>query len=133
MPKQIQYIKNGEVVAQLDAANTIGIPDHDSTNEVWVTPERVTLWQFKQACSEKESPLPGFSNLELLIDYIISQMPDGVQKNRAARAWGTANHIERNSPTIEALRLQVNAIADAEIMAASDVDELFIKAEQIDA
>ena len=34
MPKQIQYIKDGVVVAQLDAENTISIPEHDTTNEV---------------------------------------------------------------------------------------------------
>ena len=47
MPKQIQYIKNGEVVAQIDSSTTFGIPEHDSTNEVWVVPEQVTLWQLR--------------------------------------------------------------------------------------
>ena len=47
MPKQIQYIKDGVVVAQLDAENTISIPEHDTTNEVWIVPEQVTLWQLR--------------------------------------------------------------------------------------
>ena len=133
MPKQIQYIKEGQVIAQLDLGNSISIPDHDTTNEVWVTPERVTRWQFKQACAEKESPLPGFANLELLIDYMLSQMPEGDAKQRAYREWKDANNIERASATIEALRQQVNQIAQAEVLTVADVDELFIKAEQIDA
>ena len=134
MPKQIQYIKNGVVIDQIDAMNDwVKIPDHDSTNEVWVTPERVTRWQFKQACAEKESPIPNFSNLEQVIDYMLSQMPEGVAKQRAYRAWTDANNIERNSPTIEALRVQLNQIAGTEVLTITEIDELFIKAEQIDA
>lgn len=96
-------------------------------------PDQVTLWQFKQACAEKESPLPGFASLEKLIDYLIGLMDEGVPKQRALRAWTIANQIARSSGTIEQLRGVVNQVAGAEIMPVAYVDNLFIQANQIDA
>jgi hypothetical protein len=98
-----------------------------------IVPEQVTLWQFKQACAETNSPLPMFPNIELLIDYLISQMAEGVAKQRAKRAWESANNIRRDSPTIEELRLTINLIAGAEVFTVADVDELFIFSSTIDA
>ena len=98
-----------------------------------VVPEQVTLWQFKQACSENNSPLPIFANIELLIDYLISQMAEGVAKQRAKRAWESANNIRRDSPTIEELRLTINEVANAEVFTVADVDNLFIYSSTIDA
>jgi hypothetical protein len=98
-----------------------------------VVPEQVTLWQFKQACAETNSPLPMFANIELLIDYLISQMAEGVAKQRAKRAWESANNIRRDSPTIEELRLTINEVANAEVFTVADVDNLFIYSSTIDA
>lgn len=96
-------------------------------------PEQVTLWQFKQGCAETNSPLPMFPNIELLIDYLISQMPEGVAKQRAKRAWESANNIRRDSPTIEELRLKINEVAGSEVFTVFDVDNLFIYSSSIDA
>jgi hypothetical protein len=98
-----------------------------------IVPEQVTLWQFKQGCAETNSPLPMFPNIEVLIDYLISQMAEGVAKQRAKRAWESANNIRRDSPTIEELRLTINLIAGAEVFTVADVDELFIFSSTIDA
>ena len=98
-----------------------------------VVPEEVTLWQFRQACAESASPLPGFPNLEALVTYLISQMPEGVEKQKAYRAWEYANNIRRSSPTIEGLRLKINELATAEVLTVQHVDNLFIYGDTIDA
>ena len=118
MPKQIQYIKNGVVIAQLDAENTITIPEHDSTNEVWIVPEQVTLWQLRGVLAAM--------GLEDTITTVVNSMPDSNEKKIALRAWEYANNIRRKSPTVEAIKAILN-------LTDEQTDQIFIQAEQIDA
>ena len=118
MPKQIQYIKNGQVIAQLDAMNTIGIPEHDNTNEVWIVPEQVTLWQLRGVLA--------VMGLEDTVTSVINGMPDGNEKKIALMAWEYANNIRRQSPTVEAIKAILN-------LTDEQTDQIFIQAEQIDA
>lgn len=116
-----------------DLADKVVQSEEEDQQAFREVPQRLTLWQFKQACSEVVSPLPGFDNLEQLIDFMFSQMPESTEKQRALRAWNQANHIERNSPSIELFRLKVNEVVGAEIMSVKYVDELFIAAELVEA
>ena len=118
MPKQIQYIKDGVVVAQLDAENTISIPEHDTTNEVWIVPEQVTLWQLRGVLAAM--------GLEDTITTVINGMPDSNEKKIALKAWEYANNIRRQSPTVNAIKAILNPTDE-------QVDQIFIQAEQIDA
>ena len=100
MPKQIQYIKDGVVIAQLDIENTISIPEHDSINEVWIVPEQVTLWQLRGVLA--------VMGLEDTVTSVINAMPDGNEKKIALRAWEYANNIKRQSPTVTAIKAILN-------------------------
>ena len=118
MPKQIQYIKDGVVIAQLDIENTISIPEHDSINEVWIVPEQVTLWQLRGVLA--------VMGLEDTVTAVINGMPDGNEKIIAIRAWERANNIRRKSPTVESIKSILN-------LTDEQTDQIFIQAEQIDA
>ena len=118
MPKQIQYIKNGEVIAQIDSKETIMLPEHDSTNEVWIVPEQVTLWQLRGVLAAM--------GLEDTITTVINGMPDSNEKKIALKAWEYANNIRRQSPTVNAIKAILN-------LTDEQVDQIFIQAEQIDA
>lgn len=118
MPKQIQYIKNGEVIAQLDANAILGIPEHDSTNEVWVVPEQITLWQLRGVLAAM--------GLEGTVTSVINGLPDSNEKKIALRAWEYANNIRRQSPTVNSIKAILN-------LTDEQTDQIFIQAEQIDA
>ena len=118
MPKQIQYIKDGQVVAQFDDGTAFGIPDHDTTNEVWIVPEQVTLWQLRGVLAAM--------GLEDTITTVINGMPDSNEKKIALKAWEYANNIRRQSPTVNAIKAILN-------LTDEQVDQIFIQAEQIDA
>ena len=118
MPKQIQYIKNGDVVAQLDEAINFNLPDHDTTNEVWIVPEQVTLWQIRGVLAAM--------GLEDTITTVVNSMPDSNEKKIALRAWEYANNIRRQSPTVTAIKAILN-------LTDEQTDQIFIQAEQIDA
>lgn len=118
MPKQIQYIKDGVVVAQLDPLLIDSIPEHDSTNEVWLVPEQVTLWQIRTVLE--------VMGLEATVTAEIQGMPDGAEKKAAWKAWEYANNIKRTSPTVEGFKA-ILQLTDEQL------DQIFIKAEQIDA
>lgn len=86
-------------------------------------PPRIMRWQFRAQLALMESPDINFTSLEEYITYLISQMT-GDEKIKTDRAWNYANTISRYSLTVATFATVLG-------LSSSEVDNIFINADQI--
>ena len=116
MPKRYRYIKDGEIIAEVDNKDFSGVRDIEPV-EVWVCPDQVTLWQLRAV-------LRAAGYFPAIIEALNS-LPEPT-KAVALEAWEYANNIVRKSPTVIFLQMALG-------LTDEQTDNLFIEAEKLDA